>query len=76
MTREVREIFAVTRDVLGPPRLTRDGRQVVYSRRTVEADIWLLTYEKAIGANWHLSCLERIGLAPGAVLRLPATPEH
>jgi hypothetical protein len=45
VTREVREVFTVRRDVLGPPRLTRDGSQVVYSRRTTEADIWLLTFE-------------------------------
>jgi len=37
VSREVREVFTVRRDVLGPPRLTRDGSQVVYSRRTTEA---------------------------------------
>jgi Tol biopolymer transport system component len=45
VTREVRKVFAVVRDVLGPPRLTRDGRKVVFSRRTTEADIWLLTFQ-------------------------------
>ncbi len=45
VTREVREVFTVRRDVLGPPRLTRDGSQVVYSRRTTEADIWILTLD-------------------------------
>ena len=45
VTREVREVFTVRRDVLGPPRLTRDGSQVVYSRRTTEADIWILTFD-------------------------------
>ncbi|MGV8039718.1 MAG: protein kinase [Thermoanaerobaculaceae bacterium] len=45
VTREVRKVYEVARDVLGPPRLTRDGRQAVFSRRTTEADIWLLTFE-------------------------------
>jgi Tol biopolymer transport system component len=44
-TGEVSEVFTVRRDVLGPPRLTRDGSQLVYSRRTTEADIWLLTLD-------------------------------
>ena len=39
-TAEVRQIFASGRDVLGPPRLTQDGRTVYYSRRITEADIW------------------------------------
>jgi Tol biopolymer transport system component len=45
VTREVREVFTVRRDVLGPPRITRDGSLIVYSRRTTEADIWTLTLE-------------------------------
>jgi Tol biopolymer transport system component len=45
VTREVRKVYEVARDVLGPPRLTRDGRRIVFSRRTTEADIWLLTLE-------------------------------
>ena len=45
VTKEVREVFSSRRDVLGPPRLSRDGRQVVYSRRTTEADIWILTFD-------------------------------
>ena len=43
VTRQVRKVFAAGRDVIGPPRLTRDGRQVYYSRRVTEADIWLMT---------------------------------
>lgn len=39
-TAEVRQIYASKRDVLGPPRLTPDGRTVYYSRRITEADIW------------------------------------
>jgi Tol biopolymer transport system component len=44
VTRDVRMVYSVTRDVLGPPRLSQDGRRMVYSRRTTEADIWLMTY--------------------------------
>jgi serine/threonine-protein kinase len=39
-TGEVRQIYASGRDVLGPPRLTHDGRTVYYSRRITEADVW------------------------------------
>jgi serine/threonine-protein kinase len=42
-TRDVRKIFTVERDVIGPPRLTRDGRSAYFIRRVNEADIWLLT---------------------------------
>jgi Tol biopolymer transport system component len=42
-SKQVRRIFSVTRDVIGPPRLSRDGRQMFFSRRVTEADIWLLT---------------------------------
>ncbi len=42
-TKQVRKIFAVERDVIGPPRLTRDGRSAYFIRRVNEADIWLLT---------------------------------
>lgn len=42
-SKQVRKIFSVTRDVLGPPRLTRDGKTAYFSRRVTEADIWLLT---------------------------------
>ena len=45
VTREVRRVYENGRDVLGPPRLSRDGRRVVYPRRTTEADIWLLTLD-------------------------------
>ncbi len=43
VSKQVRKIFSVSRDVLGPPRLTRDGRTMYYSRGGREADIWLLT---------------------------------
>jgi len=42
VTAEVRQIYASDRDVLGPPRLTRDGRTLYYSRRTTEADVWMV----------------------------------
>ncbi|HEY0590349.1 MAG TPA: protein kinase [Thermoanaerobaculia bacterium] len=43
-TRKVTPIFAVPRDVIGPPRVTRDG-SVYFSRRVTEADIWMATLE-------------------------------
>ena len=42
-TKEVRKVFSVDRDVIGPPRLSRDGREMYFSRRVTEADIWILT---------------------------------
>ena len=42
-SRQVRKIFSVTRDVIGPPRLTRDGRTAYFSRRVTESDVWLCT---------------------------------
>ena len=41
-SKEVREIYSATSNVLGPPRLTPDGRQIYYSRSGSEADLWLL----------------------------------
>ena len=43
-SKETKEIFSVPRDVIGPPRISGDGTQVVFSRRVTEADIWLLTF--------------------------------
>jgi hypothetical protein len=42
VTRQVRKVFSVAQDVIGPPQLTRDGRTLYYSRRVTQADIWLL----------------------------------
>jgi eukaryotic-like serine/threonine-protein kinase len=42
-SKQVTKIFSVNRDVIGPPRLTRDGKKAYYSRRVIEADVWLLT---------------------------------
>jgi Tol biopolymer transport system component len=41
MTKNVRKVFSVKRDVIGPPRLSADGTQAFYSRRVTEGDIWL-----------------------------------
>jgi Tol biopolymer transport system component len=42
-TTQVRKIYSSMRDVLGPPRLTRDGREAYFSRRVTESDVWLAT---------------------------------
>jgi hypothetical protein len=42
-TRQVRKIFSVTRDVIGPSRLSLDGRTAYFPRRVTEADVGLLT---------------------------------
>jgi len=42
-TRQARRVFSVTRDVIGPPQITRDGRAIYFTRRVTEADIWLAT---------------------------------
>jgi len=44
-SKEVRTVFSVDRDVIGPPRLSRDGREMYFSRRVTEADIWILSLE-------------------------------
>ena len=43
-TGAARQVYAVQRDVIGPPRLTRDGRAAYFTRRVTEADIWLMTF--------------------------------
>ena len=42
-SKQIRNIFSVTRDIIGPPQLTRDGKTAYFSRRVTESDIWLLT---------------------------------
>jgi Tol biopolymer transport system component len=37
-----KRVYSVTRDVVGPPRLARDGSEMYFSRRVTEADIWLV----------------------------------
>jgi Tol biopolymer transport system component len=44
-TKQTRKIYSTARDVLGPPRVTRDGRVAFFSRRQTEGDIYLLTFE-------------------------------
>jgi Tol biopolymer transport system component len=44
-TKQTRKIYSTTRDVLGPPRMTSDGRSIFFSRRVTESDIYLLTFE-------------------------------
>jgi Tol biopolymer transport system component len=45
VSKQVRKVFSMTRDVVGPPRLTRDGRHLFYSRRVTEADLFLVTLQ-------------------------------
>jgi len=42
-SRKVQKVFSVQRDIIGPPQVTRDGREAYFSRRVTEGDIWLLT---------------------------------
>ena len=42
-TRKVEKVFSVEGDIIGPPQLTRDGREAYFTRRVTEGDIWLLT---------------------------------
>ncbi len=42
-TKQTKVIYSGGRDVLGPPRLTPDGRTAYYSRPITESDIHLMT---------------------------------
>jgi len=44
-SKQVHKVFSVTRDIIGPPQLTRDGKTVYFSRRVTESDIWLATLD-------------------------------
>ncbi len=44
-TRVTKLVFSVLRDTLGPPRLTRDGREAYFSRRVTESDVWVFTLQ-------------------------------
>ena len=46
-SRRVENVFSVQRDVIGPPQLTRDGREAYFTRRVTEGDIWLLTLSQS-----------------------------
>jgi Tol biopolymer transport system component len=45
VTGQSRRVFSAGRSVIGPPRLTRDGRTIYFSRRVTESDIWLVNFE-------------------------------
>lgn len=44
-SKQVHKVFSAGRDIIGPPRLTRDGKTAYFSRRVTESDIWLLTLD-------------------------------
>jgi len=44
-TKQSRKIYSSSRDVLGPPQLSRDGRAMYFTRRVTESDIWMLTFK-------------------------------
>jgi len=43
-SKEIRKVLSVASDVIGPPRLARDGT-VYFSRRVTEADVWMATLD-------------------------------
>jgi serine/threonine-protein kinase len=43
ITREAQRVYSTESDLIGPPRLTRDGQTAFFSRRVIEADIWMVT---------------------------------
>jgi Tol biopolymer transport system component len=45
-TRKVDTVFSVQRDIIGPPQLTRDGREAYFTRRITEGDIWMVTLSR------------------------------
>jgi Tol biopolymer transport system component len=45
VTGQSRRVFSAGRNVIGPPRLTRDGRTIYFSRRVTESDIWLVNLD-------------------------------
>ena len=44
-SKQVRKVFSIARDIIGPPQLTRDGKTAYFSRRVTESDIWLVTLD-------------------------------
>jgi serine/threonine protein kinase/Tol biopolymer transport system component len=44
-SKNVRKVFSVRRDTIGPAQLSKDGRQAYFMRRVTEADIWLMTLQ-------------------------------
>ena len=45
-SRKVEKVFSVQGDIIGPPQLTREGREAYFSRRVTEGDIWLLSHRR------------------------------
>ncbi len=45
ITKDVREVFRVDWDVIGPPGLTADATMMYFSRRVDQADLWLVTLQ-------------------------------
>ena len=41
-SKAVNNIFSVDRDSIGPPRITSNDRQIYFTRRITEADVWLV----------------------------------
>ena len=50
-SRKVEKVFSVQRDIIGPPQLTRDGREAYFTRRVTEGDIWLRTMSASQAAQ-------------------------
>ena len=46
VTKEQKTVYTADREVLGGPRLSRDGRTVYFSRRVTQSDIWLMTIDQ------------------------------
>jgi DNA-binding winged helix-turn-helix (wHTH) protein len=45
VTKRSRKVYTGTREVVGPPRLTGDGRTAYFTRRITASNIWLLKIE-------------------------------
>ena len=45
VTGQSRRVFSAGRNVIGPPRLSRDGRTIYFSQRVTESDIWLVNFD-------------------------------
>jgi Tol biopolymer transport system component len=50
-SRHVQRVWSVTRDVIGPPQVSRDGRSAYFSRRVTESDIWMVTLDGGTGRS-------------------------
>jgi Tol biopolymer transport system component len=50
-SRNVQRVWSVTRDVIGPPPVSRAGRSAYFSRRVTESDIWMVTLDGGTGRS-------------------------